>query len=243
MDNLKQIIESILFVSGEGVGFEDISEKLNVTIEEVKDAVNELKKDKEENKSGIQVVLYNNKAQLCSNKDYVNEITEVLNPIRERALTRAVLEVCAIIAYKQPITRMEIEAIRESKNCDYAVNALIENNLIEVVGRKDTVGKPLQFGTTDTFLKKFGLTSIEDLPDYDELLERIQVLKESYTNTQLSLFNFNNIPEEMEKQESNLSEIEDMNLEDMDEDKIIDELAKLTNEADDFDFDEDVKFV
>ena len=198
MENLKEIIEGILFVSGDGVSFEDIADKLNIELDEVKEAILLLKDEKEKDNAGIQVVVYNNKAQLCSNREYFNEISEVLNPIRERALTRAVLEVCAIIAYKQPITRIEIEAIRESKNCDYAVNALLENNLIEVVGRKDTVGKPLQFGTTDTFLKKFGLSSIDELPEYDELLERIQVIKESYKQDQNSLFNFNNIPEEME---------------------------------------------
>lgn len=244
MENLKEIIEGILFVSGDGVAFEDIADKLNVEIEDIQREVLSLKEDKEKNNSGIQVVVYNNKAQLSSNKAYVNEISEVLNPIRERALTRAVLEVCAIIAYKQPITRIEIEAIRESKNCDYAVNALLENNLIEVVGRKDTVGKPLQFGTTDTFLKKFGLSTIDDLPEYEELLERIQIIKESYKKDENSLFNFNNIPEEMEKgQVLDNNEILDQQLEDLDEDQIIDELARLTDESSEFDFDDDIQFV
>ena len=241
MEKLKQIIEAILFVSGDGVAFEDMADKLNVEIEDIKDATLELKKDKEENDSGIQVIVYNNKAQLCSIKAFVNEITEVLNPIREKALTRAVLEVCAIIAYKQPITRIEIEAIRESKNCDYAVNALLENELIEVVGRKDTVGKPLQFGTTDKFLKKFGLSSIDDLPEYDELLERIQVIRDSYQQEQMSLFNFNNIPEQMEH--DNITDNSDIDLDDMEEDQIIDELARLTEEDNTFEFDDDIKFV
>ncbi len=239
MDNLKEILEAILFVSGDGVAYEDIAEKLQIDIEEVKNTLETLKKEKEESNSGIQVVLYNNKAQLCSNKNYVNEIAEVLNPIRERVLTKAVLEVCAIIAYKQPITRMEIEAIRESKNCDYAVNALLENNLIEVVGRKDTVGKPLQFGTTDNFLKKFGLRSIGDLPEYEELLERIQVIKESYMNkSDTSLFNFNNIPETMAKEDDNFS----TSVNDEEDDEFLDELDKLVDESD-FDFDDDIKFV
>ena len=242
MENLKEIIEAILFVSGDGVAFEDIAEKLNVEIDDVKKAVNELKEVKENMGSGIQVVVYGNKAQLSSNKMFFNEITEVLNPIREKALTKAVLEVCAIIAYKQPITRIEIEAIRESKNCDYAVNALLENELIEVVGRKDTVGKPLQFGTTDKFLKKFNLSSIEDLPDYDELLERIQVIRDSYQNEQLSLFNFNNIPEEMENETNDNYNINNSAVEDMEEDQLIDELARLTDD-DIFDYDDDIQFV
>ncbi len=242
MNNLKQIIEAILFVSGDAVAYEDISDKLNMDIEEVKAAVEELKKDKEQSESGVQVVIFNNKAQLASNKQYVNEITEVLNPIRERALTRAVLEVCAIVAYKQPITRMEIEAIRESKNCDYAVNALLENNLIEVVGRKDTVGKPLQFGTTDTFLKKFGLTSIGDLPDYEELLDRIKVLHESYSKKDESLFNFNNIPQDLEKEEVEMAS--EASISTMSDEEVLDNLSNVANEEIfQLDDDDDIKFV
>ena len=71
---------------------------------------------------------------------------------------------------------MEIENIRNVKNADYAIDLLISNNLIEVVGRKDAVGKPLLYGTTDQFLKRFGLTSIENLPNYNELLDRIRVI-------------------------------------------------------------------
>ena len=117
----------------------------------------------------------------------------MLNPIKEKMLTKIVLEVCGIIAYKQPITRLEIENIRGGANCDYAINTLLDNNLIEVVGRKDAVGKPLLFGTTDTFLKKFNISSLKDLPDYEQLLERIKVLHEESDN---SLFDFREIPEE-----------------------------------------------
>ena len=85
------------------------------------------------------------------------------------------METAAIIAYKQPITRTEVENIRGA-NSDYAIQLLQSNNLIEVVGRKDTVGKPLLFGTTDNFLKRFELESIEQLPNYNELLDRIRVI-------------------------------------------------------------------
>jgi segregation and condensation protein B len=151
-----------------------------------------LQREKKENGDGIQVLIFNEKAQLCSNKDYAEQISVVLNPIKEKMLTKIVLEVCGIIAYKQPITRLEVENIRGA-NCDYAVNVLLENNLIEVVGRKDAVGKPLLFGTTDNFLKKFNLSSISDLPDYEQLLERIKVLQVEKDN---SLFDFREIPDE-----------------------------------------------
>ncbi|MCQ2555823.1 MAG: SMC-Scp complex subunit ScpB, partial [Clostridia bacterium] len=92
---------------------------------------------------------------------------------------------------KQPITRVEIENIR-GVNCDYAIQLLTSNNLIEVVGRKDTIGKPLLFGTTDTFLKRFELESIDQLPNYNELLDRIRVIHSEGE----SLYREFSIPEE-----------------------------------------------
>lgn len=204
MENLSKIIEGILFVAGEPVSFLDISEKLEIEKSDVEVAVKELQKIRQENADGIQVLIFNEKAQLCSNKDYVDTISVVLNPIKEKMLTKVVLEVCGIIAYKQPITRLEVENIRGGANCDYAISTLLENNLIEVVGRKDAVGKPLLFGTTDNFLKKFNMSSISDLPDYDTLLERIKVLHSESDN---SLFDFREIPEEEDIAE-NMSEEE-----------------------------------
>lgn len=193
MENLSKIIEGILFVAGEPIALMDIAEKLEIEKNEVESAVKELQEYKQNNNDGVQVLIFNDKAQLCSNKTYAEEISTVLNPIRERMLTKVVLEVCGIIAYKQPITRTEIESIRGGASSDYAINMLLENNLIEVVGRKDAVGKPLLFGTTDNFLKKFNISSLQDLPDYNQLLERIKVLHDDNDN---SLFDFREIPPE-----------------------------------------------
>ena len=157
MENLSKIIEGLLFVAGEPISFLDIAEKLEIDKNEVENAIRELQKSKQDNHDGIQVLIFNEKAQLCSNKEYAEPISVVLNPIKEKMLTKLVLEVCGIIAYKQPITRLEIENIRGGANCDYAINTLLENNLIEVVGRKDAVGKPLLFGTTDNFFFFFNI--------------------------------------------------------------------------------------
>ncbi|MGN0961740.1 MAG: SMC-Scp complex subunit ScpB [Christensenellales bacterium] len=205
MENLSKIIEGILFVAGEPVSFMDIAEKLEIEKDEVVEAVNELQEYKAKNNDGVQVLIFNEKAQLCSNKEYAETISVVLNPIRERMLTKVVLEVCGIIAYKQPITRTEIENIRGGASSDYAINTLLENNLIEVVGRKDAVGKPLLFGTTDNFLKKFNISSLQDLPDYNQLLERIKILHEDNGN---SLFDFREIPPEEDDIANNMSEEE-----------------------------------
>lgn len=204
MENLSKLIEGILFVAGEPVSFLEISEKLEIEKEEVEKAILDLQKEREESGAGIQVLVFNEKAQLCSNKQYAENISIVLNPKREKMLTKILLEVCGIIAYKQPITRLEVENIRGGASCDYAINTLLENNLIEIVGRKDAVGKPLLFGTTDNFLKKFNISSLSELPDYDQLLERIKVLHEEKDN---SLFDYSRMPN-VEEDEEEISDEE-----------------------------------
>ena len=168
---------------------------MNIDIKKVKKAVDKLE-NRLSGQSGVQLIKYNNKIQLSSNPDNAMYIEVVLNPIRERALTKATLETVAIIAYKQPITRLEIEEVR-GVNSDYTVQNLLEHNLIEVVGRKDAVGKPLLFGTTDEFLKRFGLTHISELPNSEELMERIKTLYDEQTATE-SLYREYELPPEEE---------------------------------------------
>ena len=194
--NLKDILFSVLFVAGEGIEKDFIAQKLNITEKELENAVEDLKKECSEDK-GIHLICYKNKLQLASNPAYADYISEVLNPIREKSLTRAALETLAIIAYKQPITKLEIEDIRRV-NCDYAVQILVDQNMIEVVGRKDAVGKPLLFGTTENFLKRFNLSDLAELPDYEGLLERIKVIEEGETEKSDSLYNEFSLPEEEE---------------------------------------------
>ncbi len=171
MEKLTNIIEAILFVSGKAVAFADIADKLGVTTGEVRKALEELKAHYGED-AGIQVLIFNNKAQLGSNPAYKEGVAAVLNPIREKELTRTILECAAIIAYKQPITKTEIELLR-GLNSDYAVRALLDLKMIYPCGRKNAVGKPILYATTDEFLKRFKLNSLEDLPDYDELMAAI----------------------------------------------------------------------
>ncbi len=184
MENLESVIESVVFVAGEPVLISDLCFKFEVNPKEVEAAVKNLQKKYNE-KSGIKLLCFNNKLQFSSNPENVDYVTAVLNPIRQRNLTKATLETIGIIAYKQPVTRMEIEEVR-GVNSDYAINILLEHKLIEIVGHKETVGKPALFGTTDEFLKRFGISGIGDLPDYDELLDKIQKIKETYSD---SLFN------------------------------------------------------
>lgn len=194
MENLKEIVLSVLFIAGEGVEKNFIAEKLNVSTEQIDKVIEQLKKEYN-NEKGIHVITFKNKVQLASNPSYAEYISTVLNPIREKSLTRAALETLAIIAYKQPITKLEIEDIRRV-NCDYAVQVLSDQNMIEVVGRKDAVGKPLLFGTTENFLKRFNLNDLAELPDYDSLLERIRVIEEDELPKSDSLYNEFSLPEE-----------------------------------------------
>ena len=184
MENLENVIESIVFVAGEPVLISDLCFKFDLKQKEVEAAVKNLQKKYDE-KSGIKLLCFNNKLQFSSNSDYVDYVTAILNPIRQRNLTKATLETIGIIAYKQPVTRMEVEEIR-GVNSDYAMNILLEHKLIQIVGHKESVGKPALFGTTDEFLKRFNISSLDELPDYNELLENIQKIKETYSD---SLFN------------------------------------------------------
>ena len=193
---LKEVVLGILFVAGEGIEKSFIQEKLNITEKELEKAIQELQ-ETYSGDNGIHIITFKNKVQLASNPAYADYISEVLNPIREKSLTRAALETLAIIAYKQPITKIDIEDIRRV-NCDYAVQILLDQNMIEVVGRKDAVGKPLLFATTETFLKRFNLQDLAQLPDYEGLLERIKIIEVGEQQQSDSLYNEFKIPDEEE---------------------------------------------
>ncbi len=175
METLKSIIESVLLVSGEAVAIKDIAEKTRYTEKEIMSAGRELQ-EKYGKDCGINLLIFNKKFQFASNPNNAQAVSDVLQPIKERELSRSMLEVAAIIAYKQPVTRIDLEELRGS-NSEFALQNLLKLGVIEVVGRKDTVGKPVLFGTTDAFLKRFQISSLNELPDYDELLDRISKLR------------------------------------------------------------------
>lgn len=171
MENLQNIIESIVYVSGTSISIKDIAEKLEISEKEILESAKQLQK-KYSSPCGLQLLIFNNKLQFCSNPDYAEQVASVLNPIRERELSRSMLETAAIIAYKQPVTRIDLEELRG--NSEYAIQNLLKLGVIEIVGRKDAVGRPVLFGTTDEFLKRFQISSLDELPDYDELIAKIQ---------------------------------------------------------------------
>ena len=174
MEKLTNIIEAILFASGDAVPIDLLREKLEITKREVDEAIRQLEK-KYTGDCGIRLLNFNHKLQLATNPDYKDTISLVLMPIREKEFTRTILESAAIIAYKQPITRSEVEAIR-GINSDYAITTLLGLDMIVPCGRKDTPGRPVLYATTDNFLKRFKLKSLSELPDYEELMRRIAEL-------------------------------------------------------------------
>lgn len=175
VQELSNQIVAILFASGDGISRDTFCEKLGVSPKEAETAISYVAAQFS-GESGIHLIRYRNNYQLTTNPDYANEVSIVLNPIRERNLTRAALETLSVVAYKQPITRLEIDQIR-GVGSDYALQILSQSNLIEIVGRKDCLGKPLLYGTTDAFLKRFNINDINDLPDYDDLLDKIKIIR------------------------------------------------------------------
>lgn len=171
LEKLTNIIEAILFASGDAVPIDLLREKLEITKKEADEAIRQLEK-KYTGNCGIHLLHFNHKLQFATNPEFKEKVSLVLTPIREKEFTRTILECAAIIAYKQPVTRGELENIRGT-NSDYAVQTLLGLDMIEPCGRKDSPGRPVQYATTDNFLKRFKLKSLSDLPDYEELMKKI----------------------------------------------------------------------
>lgn len=166
-NKIYSIIESLLFVSGEPLSVSDIARIIDCSFDETIACLKEmilLFENSEER--GIKIISINGKYQIVTKNENSVFIQKLLKKNTRQSLSQASLESLAIIAYKQPITRIEIDEIRGVKS-DSAIQRLIEKNLVEETGRKDVVGKPILYGTTDEFLRHFALTNIEDLPSLD----------------------------------------------------------------------------
>ena len=182
-EEMKCAIEAILFAMGGSVPLSQIAKALNESTEHVKSAVQELMENYDRERRGIQIIELEQSYQMCTRKDYYPWLIQIAAHPVKPVLTEVMLETLSIIAYKQPVTRAEIEKIRGVK-CDHAVNKLIEYNLIQELGRLDAPGRPILFGTTEEFLRSFGVQGIEELPAPDpvkvedfkaEAIEEIQL--------------------------------------------------------------------
>lgn len=166
-------IEAILFASGDSVSLEDLGKAVDLTPIELAKMLEDMHLRYAAEESGIQLRYMEDRVQLATKGQYGELLTDVLTPVRTRSLSQSVLETLAIIAYRQPVTRGEVEAIRGVR-AEYAVSVLEELGLIMEVGRKDALGRPILYGTTEEFLRRFGLSSLTDLPDLAEFRSVIE---------------------------------------------------------------------
>lgn len=189
MDRTKAeaVIEAILFTMGESV---EISKLADVTGEDVKSTKAVLKEMEEryaKEDRGITLTQFDNAVQLCTKPDMYEYLIQIAKAPRKMTLTDTVLETLSIIAYKQPVTRLEIEKVR-GVSCDHAINKLLEYDLIMELGRMDAPGRPLLFGTTEQFLRCFGVKSLEELPELNPVqLEEFKQQAEAEVQLQLDI--------------------------------------------------------
>jgi segregation and condensation protein B len=166
-DRLKGIIEGILFAAGDPISIKEISEIIGIEIKHAKKIIKEMMKDYEKELRGICLIEFNDKIQLTTKVEYSSYIKKLVKAESRQNLSQAALETLALIAYKQPITKSEIDDIRGVRS-DRAIATLFERNLIREAGRLEATGRPILYSTTDDFLKYFGFKNIKELPELIE---------------------------------------------------------------------------
>lgn len=178
-------LEAILFAMGDSVELSKLAEIIEEDENSTRELLMKLKERYSSDEYGIELLELEDSYQLATKPSMYDALVKIAKTPKRMTLTETVLETLSIIAYKQPITRLEIENIR-GVSCDFAVNKLLEYNLICELGRKDAPGRPLLFGTTEEFLRSFGVKSLKDLPELDTL--QIEEFKqEAEKEVQLSL--------------------------------------------------------
>ena len=165
---IKSAMESMMFTWGEPLEAKMAADVFNITKEEAYECFKELQAEYEQEGRGIVIREVNKAFQFVTREENADYVRRLCTPVKAKKLSQSALEVLAIIAYKQPVTKGEMEAIRGIK-CDRVVEGLMNKNLIEEVGRSSAIGRPILYGTTDTFLKNFGFTSLKELPDIEDI--------------------------------------------------------------------------
>ena len=168
--NEKGRIEAILFVSGDAVEIRDLARAMNLDEKTVRKILKELESEYDYQQRGFLLKRFGDRVQLATRPLYAEDVVRLLQPVQKQSLSQAAMETLAVVAYKQPVTRAEVEQIRGVK-CDYSLQSLTARGLIQEVGRRETVGRPILFGTTDEFLSRFGIESLEQLPPLPEAEE------------------------------------------------------------------------
>ena len=157
------IIEAILFVAGEPVSIGDIAAALGLTELETVQSVEEMQRQYDLERRGVTLRRYGDHLRMETRQEYAPYVERLLQPVQRQSLTQTAMETLAVIAYRQPATKGEVEQIRGVK-CDYSIQSLLNKGLIKEVGRKEALGRPILYATTDRFLEHFGLSDIRELP-------------------------------------------------------------------------------
>ena len=175
IEKMQSAIEAILFTMGDSVELEKLASAIGHDEETTRKLVHNMMDKYEAEDRGIRIIELDNAFQLCTKKEMYEYLIRVAKQPKRYVLTDVLLETLSIIAYKQPVTKLEIEKIRGVKS-DHAVNKLVEYGLVEETGRLDAPGRPLLFGTTEEFLRRFSVHSLDELPVLDQ--EQIAHFKE-----------------------------------------------------------------
>lgn len=157
-------LEAILFTMGESVEIRQLAEIIEETPKKTRAVLEEMKNRWEIEGRGVALINLEDSWQMCTRPEYYEYLIKIAKAPRKYTLSETLLETLSIIAYKQPVTRLDVERIR-GVNCDHAINRLIEFDLVAELGRLDAPGRPLLFGTTEQFLRTFGVSSLEELPE------------------------------------------------------------------------------
>lgn len=165
---MKSAFESMMFVWGEPLDVKLAAEVFNMNPKDAYDCFKELQEEYEQEARGIRIREINKSFQFVTDIDNAGYIERLCTPVKVKRLSQSALEVLAIIAYKQPVTKGEIESIRGIR-ADRVVDGLIAKELVEEKGRSDRIGRPILYGTTDTFLKHFGFKSLKELPEIEDI--------------------------------------------------------------------------
>ena len=159
-------MEAILFSMGDSVELGTIAKALQLDLDTTKRLMANMMEKYQEEGRGLQIIELEDSYQMCTKKEYYEYLIRIALQPKKPSLTEVMLETLSIIAYKQPVTKSEIEKIRGVK-CDHAINKLVEYNLVKELGRLDAPGRPILLGTTEEFLRSFGVQGIDDLPAVD----------------------------------------------------------------------------
>ena len=187
LEKIEAAVEAVLFAMGDAVSVDKLAAAIGHDAETTRKLVHQMMDRYNSREGGLEIIELEDSFQLCTRKEYYDTLIKVAKQPKKYVLTDVQLEVLSIVAYKQPVTRQEVEKIR-GVNSDHALNRLVEYGLVGEAGRLDAPGRPILFGTTEEFLRNFGVRTAEDLPSIQpDLMEEMKSEAEEEVQLKLNL--------------------------------------------------------